>query len=67
MIGKVAVKVLDNKYLCLNGWSGTSKKPSCNYTGGHFCDLLVNHAGRCRCACGATTTRNRWKEAEGKP
>lgn len=65
MIGKVKCVVLDPKTLCHNGWDGTKRKPSCNYTGGHFCDLKVNHAGPCRCVCGATTKRNRWLEEQG--
>lgn len=62
MIGNVKVVVLDNETLCLNGWDGSHKSPSCNYTGGHFCDLKRHHEPPCRCACGATSMRNRWLE-----
>ncbi len=55
MIGKVICKI-DRRPHCPNGWDATKRKPSCNYTGGHFCRLLRGHAGRCRCTCGATST-----------
>jgi hypothetical protein len=45
--------VLDWRPYCLNGWG----PGGCIYTGGHYCDRLAGHAGRCRCVCGATTTR----------
>jgi len=46
--------ILDRRKHCPNGWGATKKKPSCNYTGGHFCERLESHTGRCRCVCGAT-------------
>jgi hypothetical protein len=51
MIGMVRV-VTDDRPHCTNGWGGTAERPSCNYTGGHFCELLAGHKGRCRCTCG---------------
>lgn len=52
MIGKVTVRTDDRPH-CGNGWKPV-RRPSCNYTGGHFCSLLANHKGRCRCSCGTT-------------
>jgi hypothetical protein len=54
MIGKVILKV-DRRPHCTNGWGPTKKFPGCNYTGGHFCDKLAKHKGRCRCACGSVS------------
>jgi hypothetical protein len=54
MIGKVMLTV-DKRPHCYNGWAGTKESPACNYTGGHFCDLLADHQGDCKCTCGATT------------
>lgn len=58
MIGKVKFVVVDSSLYCMNGWAGSvfGRRRSCSYTGGHSCDRLVNHQGRCRCACGATST-----------
>lgn len=56
MIGKVMVTVRPPETVCTNGWDGTLRKPACNYTGGHFCDRLKGHKGRCRCSCGSTCT-----------
>jgi hypothetical protein len=55
----------DKRPYCLNGWAGTKRKPGCDYTGGHGCDKLANHKGRCRCVCGATTGVNRAVELMG--
>lgn len=66
MIGKVRFVLLDNRLYCMNGWAGTSRKPACNYTGGHFCDLLLGHKSPCRCSCGSKTSRNRWLEEQEK-
>ncbi len=52
MIGTVQITV-DKRPHCCNGWGPTKKYLSCNYTGGHFCILLANHKGRCRCTCGS--------------
>ena len=56
MVGKIRFAV-DNRPHCRNGWKGTRKRPACNYTGGHFCCFLQGHGGRCKCSCGAETTR----------
>lgn len=40
---------------CFNGWGPTEKWPSCNYTGGHYCEREDGHPGRCRCVCGSTS------------
>ena len=63
MIGKVLITTDPGPH-CYNGWSGTPESPSCNYTGGHFCDLPLDHKPPCRCHCGATCKRNRWLEEE---
>lgn len=55
MIGNVRI-IADTRPHCTNGWEPTPTHPSCNYTGGHFCELLANHEGPCRCTCGSTTT-----------
>lgn len=54
MIGKWRL-VEDKRKHCTWGWAG---RPGCNYTGGHFCDRLAGHKGKCRCACGKTSRRN---------
>ncbi len=61
MIGKV-ILTTDTRPHCLNGWAGTNRRPSCNYTGGHFCDKLRDHKGRCRCSCGSTSSTKPPKE-----
>ena len=53
MIGKVKLTV-DTRPHCTNGWNQTKKFPSCCYAGGHFCDRLRGHKGKCQCVCGAT-------------
>ncbi len=65
MIGKWTLTV-DTRPHCCNGWNPTKRKPSCSYTGGHSCDLLLDHTGPCRCSCGSTTKRNHWKEEQEK-
>lgn len=37
---------------CLGGWDGCKEI----YTGGHRCEYMDGHKGRCKCICGATTT-----------
>ncbi len=53
----VEIITIDKTPRCSNGWRGKDGR-SCNYTGGHFCERTPpNHEGRCRCECGATSTR----------
>jgi hypothetical protein len=65
MIGKVMLRV-DTRKHCTNGWKGTKRKPACDYTGGHGCNLLANHKGRCRCSCGAVTAVCRPENLRGE-
>jgi hypothetical protein len=55
MIGMVQM-VRDTRPHCTNGWKGTARSPACNYTGGHYCNKLLGHKGKCKCWCGATTS-----------
>lgn len=48
---------VDDRPHCGNGWGPTPKHKGCNYTGGHFCQLLKDHKGPCRCVCGSATTK----------
>jgi hypothetical protein len=56
--------ISDPQPWCPNGWAATESSPSCNYTGGHYCVRPPDHEGRCRCDCGATTSR---KAPEAQP
>lgn len=55
MIGKWNLRI-DPRPHCLNGWAGTKRKPACTYSGGHYCDKLRGHKGKCKCSCGATSS-----------